>query len=385
MAEVIRYFDASGAGAADGTSFANRAAFVTAGVVSTVITGFAFNGSDSLKCMIVGGNTYTVTTSLVTATFANPPTAQNQLTFHGCDSSGNPLAIPDATWSSDEPAWTDTTLPVIATTTNILTANVSHLFLRLIKLTASGRNGAVITLQAGLDWCVVINSTANTAATTLTALFTNASNCVLSCTGSSYSSVVPPTNGDCLWNCRIVGNASASSGNCHGVAYAGTTMPLILDRCTVISNPGVGVIYTGVNAAISLRLNHCVIANNTSGGVQMPNTASQSMRTYIDRCMITGNGGYGVNAVGTNTNIVVKQSRLRDNSSGNFGNFGNHATDWDNYTTDSDDATEYVNSGAGNYQIKAGATIHGSGYGVSEQASAAVSSYSRSRVVNQAA
>ncbi len=88
MATVTRYFSTAGAGTADGTSWANRAALFSGGAWSTVITGFNFTGSDSLECRI-GPGSYTITASLASGLFANAPTVSNPLILQGCDSSGS--------------------------------------------------------------------------------------------------------------------------------------------------------------------------------------------------------------------------------------------------------------------------------------------------------
>jgi hypothetical protein len=204
---------------------------------------------------------------------------------------------------------------------------------------------------------------------------------VLSCTGSSYSAVVTSTNSDYISNCRIVG-VTGSSGNRDGLTFAGTNIVFVAEGITIIGCGGRGFVYTGTSTVVPVRLRNCTIAGNGGDGVTFPNTASQLSRQYIDHCMITGNGGYGINPGGANTNVVVTQTRLRDNTSGSFNTFGNYPQDYDIYTTDSDDATEYVDSGAGNYQIKSGATIHGSGYGVSEQAASGSAGPSFSKAGN---
>ena len=71
MAIVTRYFSTASAGAGDGTTWANRAILFTGGAWSTVITGFAFNGSDSMVARI-GPGTYTVTVGMASGLFANP-------------------------------------------------------------------------------------------------------------------------------------------------------------------------------------------------------------------------------------------------------------------------------------------------------------------------
>src|SRR5689334_12015839 len=102
MAITTRYFSTTGAGAADGTTWADRAALFSAGNWSTVITGFNFAGTDSMVARVGPGN-YTCSQSLASGLFANPPTIANPLILHACDSSGNLIDPPSPTWTADLP------------------------------------------------------------------------------------------------------------------------------------------------------------------------------------------------------------------------------------------------------------------------------------------
>jgi hypothetical protein len=63
----------------------------------------------------------------------------------------------------------------------------------------------------------------------------------------------------------------------------------------------------------------------------------------------------------------VQGNRFRDNPNGNIVGLGNGPTDLDSYTTDSDDATEYVDAASGDFRIKLGAATWGKGYGAGDQ------------------
>lgn len=365
-AVVTRYFSTASAGAGDGTTWADRAQLINAGTWSSVITGFNFSGSDSLIAY-VGPGTHTATAALASGLFSNAPTAANTLTIHGCDSSGNPLTPPDPDWTSDQPAWTDSGLPVIATTTNVQTLNLGSLHIRLIKLTSSGRNGVVASSGATIDWCSIENSTANTSAVCTYALNGCVSNSLLSCTGSSYSAIVQAANSSLINNCRVVG-VIGSSGNRHGIEYAGTNNMAVVSRCTVLSNGGCGFSSGSTNASQLYFITKSIFANNGSDGIKFASTASQTNFERVSDCMITGNGGYGLNGQ-SGGRASVAHNRFRDNTSGNItGNLNN--IEIDSYTTDSDDATDYVNSASGDYRVANDAAIAGLGYGVSEEPTA---------------
>lgn len=361
MAVVTRYFSTTGAGAADGTTWADRAALLSAGAFSTVITGFDFSGSDSLLCY-VGPGTYSITNDLAAADFSTAaPTAANSITFHGCDSSGNALSPPDPDWTSDQPAWDDSTLPEFATTTNIRSLNLTAqtAYARLIKFTATGANQTSVN-GTQLTWCTVSNSSANSAAAAVGtgSLY----NCVVTCTGSSYGQVYAMAAGNTAHNVRVVGVAG-SSGNRIGIQMDGNGT-FSISRCTVISCGGVGISWASGTTSPSASIVRCTIANNGGKGILLNSTASQTQLYQIIGCCITGNGTNGIDA--SASRVMCFGNRLRDNTT-NFANFGNHSTD-NNYVTDSDDATEYVDSSGGDYRIKSTAAIWGQSYGVSDQA-----------------
>jgi hypothetical protein len=365
MAIVTRYFSTSGAGAADGTTWADRAELDPSGGWSTVITGFNFSGSDSLKCLI-GPGTYTFTTALTSALFANAPSVANPLILHGCDSSGVALTPPDPDWVSAMPAFGDSTLPVLATTTSIFTISLANTALVLLKFTASGRNGGVVGTVFSMNWCRVVNSTANTAAVAVSSIV-NIYNSVLECTGSSYDVVASACT--CHQNCRIEGVAG-SSGNRRGSNITGTTDQRFV-FCTIVNCGVDGLLNSSTSVTGTIQAFRCVIANNGGAGFKgNPTTAATDWHTVVG-CIITGNGAYGVDSQGQ-AKIDLQNTRLRDNTSGNINGLENYSTDLNNYTTDSDDATEYVSAGAnGDFRIKNTAAIWGQGYGVSDQPAAA--------------
>lgn len=110
---------------------------------------------------------------------------------------------------------------------------------------------------------------------------------------------------------------------------------------------------------------NCVIAKNGGTGIECDVTAAQGRILSIAQCLLTGNGGYGVD--GKSGRVYLCGNRLRDNTSGNITSMGNYPTDLNNYVTDSDDATEYVDAANDDYRIKLGSTIHGKGYGAGDQ------------------
>jgi parallel beta-helix repeat protein len=367
MAVVTRYFDTAAAGDGTGSSWANRAILFTGGAWSTVITAFAFTaGSDSLKCLI-GPGTYAITAALASGSFsAGAPAAGKPLFMHACDASGNQISPPDPGWVSAAPAWSDSTLPVLATTTNIFTVELEHCFLRMLKFTASGRTGGGVVDLVSADWFQVAQSTSNTGARGVGSNMRSATNGVITMSGTGFDYAISSVFSPYFSNIRCVGNASAATGNRRGMIYGGSTGQGQYAYCTATAFPGGGFVSTSTNVAQTMSLRNCTLANNGGDGALFASTASQTSRSYVINCQITGNGDTGIDAQSA-TNVAVQGNRFRDNTNGNIVGLGNGPTDLDSYTTDSDDATEYVDAASGDFRIKLGAATWGKGYGAGDQ------------------
>ena len=369
MALTPLYFSTTAAGAEDGTTWENRAALFSAGNWSTLISGFDFT-SNGLLCYIGPGN-YTCSQALTSAVTGTPdPSVSNPLILHGCDSGGVALTPPDPDWTSDQPAWSAATLPDLQTTSNISIVDLSNCHVRLLKFSAaSGSNKVLIgSSTTTATWCHSIQATANTSAGACGAY---AANCVLQCSGSSYTAVISGSAG--AHNCKVIGNSAASSGNRQGINTNGSNQ--VLDRCTVYGNPGGGIVFSSSSASFNGHVINSVIANNTGVGILFPSTAAQTGWSKVIGCMITGNSTYGIDAQ-SQCRVLIAGNRLRDNTTANFNGTGNWLTTETNYVTDDSDANEYVdpaNATAANcdFRIKSTATIANLGYGVSQQAAAA--------------
>lgn len=366
MALTVRYFSTSGAGAADGTTWADRAQLVSGATWSTVITGFAFNASDSMLAL-VGPGTHTYGATLQASTITNPPTAANPIIFQGCDSSGVALPSPDPDWTSDQPVFDDSGFPVVAATGNF-TLGLAFAHWRCIKFTSSGRTGgSVVGSASSMDWCTVYNSTANTGTSGIAPSTSKVNNCYISMSGSSYAQAITTSGSGEFSNVRLQGVAG-SSGNRDGVSKGGTTANETFDRLCIFGFGGKGFVSADTNVGQVYSLRRCVIANNAGDGIEGNSAASQTQNVLLSGLMVTGNGGYGLDFQATG-NIILQNSRLRDNTSNNINtSLLNYPIDQDNYTTDSDDATEYVDaSSTFDFRIKNTAAIWGKGYGVSDQ------------------
>lgn len=349
----------------DGTTWDKRAAIFAGGAWSGVIRNFNFaSGSDGLLCLIKGGETTTITTALSSAHFlSGSPTVGRPLFLQGCDSSGAPLSPPDENWTSDQPTFDTSTFPTLACTTNIYTVETGTCA-RCIKFTGTGntsQQGQVRSIF--LQWCYVTSSASATGAIAYGA--GTAENCVFECTGTSYNYVCGAAR---LYNCRIIGNSSATSGNRHGM-FPNTNVPAYV-RVTSINNPGIGLGTSTTSTNIAGVIFQCTVHGN-GYGIRWPSTASQVDTTHVANCYIAGNITAGIDGQSQGY-FTLFQNRLRDNgTSGNFsalaGNPITNESNTYNYTTDSDDASELVNVAGGDYRIKNTATIWGKGFGVSEE------------------
>lgn len=374
MGLVVRYFSTSSAGAADGTTWADRAALFSAGNWSSVITGFSFAGSDSLRCRI-GPGTYTCSQALASGLFANPPStsAGNLLFLEAAEDGGTLWSPPTPAWSAARPMWSVTGMPVIDTSTNIATVNLAGCALRGIHFNASGRtSGGVVDGYGSMSWCQITNSAGNTSAvgvnTTNAAAMTN---CVVRMTGSAFRAAVRFTSSQLANNVRLEGNASASSGNRRGLELNPGEASTGCFRVLANGFVGGGIVSTSTNAGNSIKVVRSVLANNGGSGIVGNSTASQTRVGEIVRSMITGNGAYGVDA--SSSRLLVKLCRLRDNTSGNFNGLGQFPTDWGNETASGSDAAEYVDASNADitqrdFRIKSTSSYWGLDFGIEDQA-----------------
>jgi hypothetical protein len=360
-AVVTRYFSTTAAGAGDGTTWADRAELDPAGVFSTVITGFAFNGTDSMLAC-VGPGTYTFTTGLASGAFANPPTVANPLIFHGCDGSGNLLTPDNPGWLSDVPVNWDTNLPVFATTTNIATINLATCSLRLVKFTATGATtNAVLTAAMTIDWVVVDHSGSNTAAMGVQSSVAKITNSAVSMSATSYRAAII-WSGNPILNVRAQG-VTGTTGNRYGVEFSGSASAAPIVSSTIFGFGGGGIGSSSATTTHFYVVQRSVIANNGGTGAAGNGTASQTNVSVITGSMITGNGAFGIDAGAARMEAV--NNRLRDNASGELTNFGNWPVTL-NDTSAGDDADEYFNAAGFDFRIKNSAAIWGQGYGVSD-------------------
>ena len=367
MAIVVRYFSTTAAGAGDGTSWANRAAFYSGGAYSTIITGFDYAAGDSLEVRL-GPGTYSAPTSFAAAIFtSNPPRPANPLTIHGCDSSGERI-IP-AEWNCCQGALPTTDYPVWQLGTNII--NLQNLNLRCVYVT--GSNGNVLGSSANgssFEYCrIESTSSSNTTAVQVpVAAFVHS--CHIICTGNGWSNLTTSIN---ISNCRLEGNPSAVSGTRYGISANTSGMFRPYSRNCIVNCPGHAILNSrslidGAIGASEFTIVNCatIVGQAAISGINFPSTGTNTQYNIVQaqNCFIA-NCGIGVQ--GANVAAKIQGCRLRCTT--NY-SVGGNSIIAGNYEASGSDADEFVDAANGDYRIKKTSIYWGKGIGAGDEMTA---------------
>lgn len=374
MAIVRRYFSTAGSGAADGTSWADRAAFLSAGVISTIIRGFDYT-SDSLE-VFLGPGTYTITTSISAFTGAGVPTALNPCMFIACDSSGNRWVPPDPDWCSAQPMWSDTDMPIWNNGSNQLVSQAGVL-LYGIKAVGS-HNGVLISTHLSMNWCYVENTNGGTSTGASTGSGAIDENCVLVCSGTGYAQISNVASVT-MSNVRMVGNLSATSGARNGW-ITGSNGVWDLRRCTIINNVGIDLHWSGTGTGVAAYLTNCLIWNATAtGGACVSCAGTRTSPGLLRNNIIVRAGTFGFDQTGSARHVFFNNA-FRDCSSGNVSNVANLPTN--DITITETDSQLFVDSASLDLRIKSTSAHWGKNLGAGDEpAAGGVSGFSVSRLV----
>lgn len=373
MATVRRFFDVSGAGAADGTTWADRAPLLNSGVLSTLVTAFDFT-SDQLE-VVVDPGTYTATAA-PTFTGTTLPSREFPCDFIAGDGAGGLWVPPDPGWNAAQPVWDMSGMPVIGSTSgNFSFFNTSGIGIYGINVVSANGNVRVLNGILIINWCVIDHNGSSTSANVYDSGNIQWSNVTIRMNGASYNAAFTGAGSPhMLNNIRIEGNPSASAGNRHGFTIS-SNANIRGDKLVVIGHVGNGINQASVATGATIDLCNCVFYGNTGDGVYTAGLDVDGGR-FRDSISV-GNGGYGVNNAST-IPTDIGGSRLRDNTSGNTTgpNFGRYTE-----TGAGSDSDEFVNvSGAvstWDLRIKNTSTLWGKGYGAGDQpASGGVSEHS---------
>lgn len=363
MAIVTRYFDLAGAGAADGTTWADRAPFLNTGVLSTIVTAFDFT-SDSLVA-VVDPDTYTATAA-PTFTGTTTPSRAFPCDIIAGDGAGGLWVPPDQGWNAAQPVWDTSDMPIIGSTSgNFTFFNTTGIGAYGINIVSANTTVRVLNGQMILNWCVIDHNGTSTSANVYDSSAIQWSNIVIRMNGTSYNAALTgAASNHMLNNVRIEGNPSASGGNRHGWT-TGANSILRADKLVCIGHVGIGVNQSGAGTGAMVDLCNSVFYGNGSDGVLTNGLNTNGSRLRDSICV--GNGGYGLNNTST-INADIGGSRLRNNTSGNT-----NGPTLGYYTEEGagSDSDEFVNvSGAvstWDLRIKNTSSLWGKGYGAGDQ------------------
>lgn len=365
MAIVVRYFSTTSAGAGDGTTWADRAAFISGGAYSTVLTGFNFGGSDAMEARLGPGN-YTLPNDFSAARFTvAAPTARNPLYLFGANSDGTAIA-PNYSWNAAESDFDSTGLPNFITGSSF-TLQLPSCRYRCVSL-ACPRGGDLFVASVGtcFENCIINNTASSTNAGCGPIIESmEFVNCQLECSGTAWNRIVT-TSGtsplQALRNCRIKGTSTASSGNRNGVLVAGNTTYIFGRNCTLLNIPGSGIIHTATaSTSTGLKVVNCTIYN-CGTAINIGSDASTSGQNIIDKCFIA-NCTTGITA--TTLAAIVRSSRIR--VSGTALTLPANSYESDNDTSAGSDSAEFVNAAGGDLRIKSSSIYWGKGIGAADE------------------
>lgn len=364
MGALKAYFSDVGAGAADGSTWANRAPLLNGSNYSAAFLGLPYN-VDGYTCYVEGAKNYAAAQTLASAgVFTNSPTYANSCHMHGCDSSGNPLEPPDGTWVSAQTPFNVTSYPTLQYTSNVSISTHPNVNWRCFNFTHSNRLASSWFSGGGsFDWCGFTDSGSNSTHAILNGVWA-VQNCFLLMTGTAFGQIATFTNSYFLRNVRLDGGPNATSGTRLGLTTGNVGSQfhgLTIARCA-----GGGIITALSVATRYSPVTRCTLVDNGTYGILCNSTASQTAYHHITGNMIV-NCNVGIDGnTGGNARIIAQGNRLRDNSTNNFANFGNCPTD-DNLISAGTNADEFVDYANGDYRIKNTSSLWGKSYGAGDQ------------------
>jgi len=328
---------------------------------SPVITRFNFAGSDSLEARIQGGLTYSCGAGLSTSLFTNAPTATNILIVIGCDANGDILQIPNPGWVSSQGTFSTTAFPVIATSFNTDTINLSNSWWRLVEFTASNVLQAMC-YGGNYTWCSFINNTSNSDTTVLSgpsSLYSSQ----ITMSGSSFNSAITHT-GSSISNVRIDASAATLGGTRIGIITPSSNNQTH-EQLTIIGCAGGG--YFAATGATTRwgAIKKSLIINCGTFGFRGNPIASQTAWHFIYDSIII-NSVIGIDGQSA-ARLLISNCRLRNNTTANFSGIGNYPDYYSIDISSGADADEFVNPSIGDYRIKRTSSLWGRGLGPGDE------------------
>lgn len=372
------YFGQSSAGTADGSSWANRAAFLAGGAINTLITSRDYGTDGPLTAYVEGdGAEYSVTSSVDLGT-ATGYDVDNYCLLHGCDSSGNPLSPGNPGWTSAQPssAMGYENFPKITAGTTSLAIDLGVGAIRCFQTKNSLTSYGSILRASNYDWMRhEQNFSHNSAAGygTHDAYYNSVTNCAFDFYGTdgAWGISFGTNNTGMVSNVRAVGH----NGRIKGVVNIGvydTSQPGCWQRLTGI-NCDTGCSIGGQRNIYAAQVKNCTFIDCTIG-VHVNGDGSTGHQTTrstvrVSDCLFSGCGEdirYTEDTVHqVKLTLLATNNRHKDTITARLAGDWLETFEEGAYTTAATDADEFV--GGGDYRIGKQALTHGMGFGVADQ------------------
>jgi len=367
VALTTLYFGNTAAGAGDGSSYANRAKLWNAGNTgwSTLVTGHNFGTNGMLA--LLAPETYTVPAALTSGIFTvSAPSVIRMLEFNPCGTDGS-VWQPDLGWRSAQGNISTTGMAEF--NCNAGPFNLANTVIRGIRITYTSSASPLLNFRI-LDWCCVDHSGNGTTAYGVSTGNSIISNCQINMTGTtSYGAGINSTSDTNVFNCRVIGNRTASSGNRVGVqsSLPGATIMCVVNDCTILNND-IGIFINNATGSI-MSVNNNTLYHNYAGFYTA--VSSSVAPGNITQNMIVGDNTALSNGIffSNTTHIVVPlANRVRDFATLFGTGLAHTATTQINYTDAGTDADEFVDVSSGDYRIKLTSDYWGKRIGAGDEA-----------------
>lgn len=362
MGLLVRYFSTTGAGAADGTSWANRAALTDGSNFSTIITENNFT-NDGMLCL-VGPGTYNHSQRLTSSIFTvATPTAKNQLVFQAVDSNGNIYRAQPSNWSAAQSLWDTSNMPRLHHTANSAAVwNMNNIAVYDMVISVGGSWAFnFIDQNVHFSRCYIYMAQTSSTTGVLVSAGTYI-DCWLEANGTVWNHVV--IAGPSMHNCRINGNKNATSSGRNGWVNNTSNTTYVFRNIVITNMPGYGISYDFTGTASSLGLTNFLIAN-CGNGIRFRGNGTANSITWEDGVIVNCDAYAILIPSGYVHNARWNNLRVRNCPSG-ISVFDQ--TGWESsptiYTASGTDANEFVNVANNDYRIKYGSEYWGMSLGL---------------------
>jgi hypothetical protein len=346
MGVVTRFFGPSPSGLANGLTWGDRAALLPSGAWNTLITGHAFNGADSLRC-IVEAATYAVPALSYSS---GAPSVANRLSFMP----GTALGIwqpPNPAWNCCQSMWDQTGMLTFTSTANFSGGRFVDLYGVRVRASA----GTTSFSSGFANWCDIQSSFASGSG--YAGYSSELTNCWIQHTAATYAAVYYFDTTQMLNNVRIVANPAAVSGNRHGLGL-GFVQSKFANLCIVGALVGIsgvtGNLGTGVEGCTFVDCTTAILDRSTS-----TTFSGQYTRNLFHNCT-TGISLTDLTKTRPIVNNIFNSVATMQSGNGNWDNTGL------NTVSSLAAADLFVDPDNGDYRIKYGSPHWGKGIGAGD-------------------